>query len=92
MTTFEQAVTRGMDEYLREDIPEDGLSEAQVVAVAVRDYLLSDEAVERAAKAILDGVGIEPEEDGTYWGGATWPNAVQDARAALSAALGKEKS
>lgn len=36
--------------------------------------------IEKAAKALLDSEGIEPEEDGTYWGAGTWPNAVKDAR------------
>lgn len=43
-----------------------------------------EELIEKAARAILDAEGIEPEEDGTYWGTGTWPNAVKDARACLA--------
>lgn len=43
-----------------------------------------DELIAEAARAILKAAGIEPEEDGRYWGEGTWPNAVKDAAAALA--------
>lgn len=44
----------------------------------------NEKLIEEAARAILASEGIGPEEDGTYWGEATWPNAVKDARTAFA--------
>lgn len=51
----------------------------QLFEAAARERLISS-----AATAILASEGIEPQEDGTYWGENTWPNAVKDARTALA--------
>lgn len=59
-------------------------------AIEARDHRSLFEAAERerliaeAATAILASEGIEPQEDGTYWGDNTWPNAVKDAGTALA--------
>lgn len=58
--------------------------------IQARDHRALFAAVERerlvseAATAILASEGIEPQEDGTYWGENTWPNAVKDAATALA--------
>ena len=43
-----------------------------------------EQLIVKAATAILASEGIEPQDDGTYWGENTWPNAVKDAATALA--------
>lgn len=61
-------------------------AEAKAVLAAGfrRQGPFTEAQVEAGARAILAGEGIEPQEDGTYWGESTWAYAVKDARAVLS--------
>lgn len=67
-----RVIAGAKDHYMREDIPEDGLSEVEVITAAVVEFLTSDEAVERAARA----AAILGDYDGCFERIDEW-NALQ---------------
>lgn len=63
---------------------------ARIKADALRDFLLSGEAVERAARALCAAAGENPDSTELWDEEPPWLSYTDEARAALAAALGDD--
>ena len=63
---------------------------ARIKAEALREALLSDESVERAARALCAAAGENPDSNELWDEEPPWTSYADEARAALTAAIGDD--
>ena len=76
------------ESYYAEQVAEFERGIARIKAEALREALLSDEAVERAARALCAAAGENPDSNELWDEEPPWTSYTDEARAALTAALG----
>lgn len=68
-----------------------GASKTEDYAQAVSEALLSEEAVERAARELCAAAGENPDSNELWDEEPPWMDYTDEARAALAAALGEDE-
>lgn len=91
--TLEEVIGNARNQHGRLTLEGQDLDASVHIAKAIREHLLSDDAVERAARAQCDVLGIpaddgskEPEGDWIF----NWQVEAHGVRAAIKAALGEK--
>ena len=80
--------TPAQESYYAEQVAEFERGIARIKAEALREALLSDETVERAARALCAAAGENPDSNELWDEEPPWTSYTDEARAALTAALG----
>ena len=78
------------ESYYAEQVAEFERGIARIKADALREAVLSDEAVERAARALCAAAGENPDSNELWDEEPPWLSYTDEARAALAAALGDD--
>ena len=78
------------ESYYAEQVAEFERAIASIKAEALREALLSDESVERAARALCAAAGENPDSNELWDEEPPWLSYADEARAALTAATGDD--